>query len=151
MKQLVIGYGNPLRSDDGLGAVVIQRLCDHFPYDTDVEFVAYHQLMPELVECLRDVDRVVFVDAQEGNYSGEVIVDVVVPGDVFGAFTHNVTPESLLGSVFAWYGHSPQGYIVAVTGTNFTLGETLSPEVEAALPFLLDMIDHLLHQPLAER
>jgi hypothetical protein len=56
---LIVGYGNPLRGDDGLGWRAAERLRTVIQ-DAGVEILALHQLTPELMETLpprRSCDR----------------------------------------------------------------------------------------------
>ena len=46
---LIVGFGNPLRADDGVGWYVI-NLLQHVSFEHSVKLLACHQLMPELVE-----------------------------------------------------------------------------------------------------
>ncbi|RLE31149.1 hypothetical protein DRJ54_01095, partial [Candidatus Acetothermia bacterium] len=62
MKALVVGFGHPLRRDDGVGLWVAQRLSD-LP---GVEVIAAQALAPELVPKIATADLVVFVDARMG-------------------------------------------------------------------------------------
>lgn len=144
-KQLVIGYGNPLRGDDGVGFHVAGLLAAESLSDT-VEIRACHQLTPELVEHLRDAAQVIFVDASEGHPPGTITLQVVASEDVPGAFTHNVTPGSLLAAAQSWYGCQPECYLLSVNGEGFDLSERLSPTVTAVLPVLLAQIHRLLKQ-----
>jgi hypothetical protein len=48
---LIIGYGNPLRTDDGLGWRAAYRLAASLK-DAPVEALAVHQLTPELGEAI---------------------------------------------------------------------------------------------------
>ena len=61
MVSLVIGYGNDLRSDDGAGRVVADRLDALALPDVTVRSVI--QLTPELALEIAKFDTVVFVDA----------------------------------------------------------------------------------------
>ena len=56
---LVVGIGNELRSDDGVGIRVVRAL----PARRGVETTIVHQLTPDLVEALGRAERVLFVDA----------------------------------------------------------------------------------------
>jgi hydrogenase maturation protease len=58
---LIIGYGNPLRGDDGLGWQVAGELAKCV--DALISAVAVQQLTPELAEPVSDADLVIFVDA----------------------------------------------------------------------------------------
>ena len=60
-RTLIIGYGNPLRGDDGLGWQVASELAKCV--DALISVVAVHQLTPELAEPVSDADLVIFVDS----------------------------------------------------------------------------------------
>ncbi|MCL4804536.1 MAG: hydrogenase maturation protease, partial [Anaerolineae bacterium] len=66
---LVIGYGNPLRGDDGVGWRVVEALEESLSASS---LIAVHQLTPELAGTISEVGQVVFVDATAGNSPGEV-------------------------------------------------------------------------------
>jgi Ni,Fe-hydrogenase maturation factor len=58
---LVVGYGNDLRSDDGVGQRVAEVVATW--EISNVRSLAMHQLTPELAAELADVDVAIFVDA----------------------------------------------------------------------------------------
>ena len=61
---LVIGYGNTLRGDDGIGPAVAEAVAAlGLP---GVRVIVAHQLTPELAADLADAQLVVFVDAAVG-------------------------------------------------------------------------------------
>jgi hydrogenase maturation protease len=66
---LIIGYGNPLRGDDGLGVEVACCLKEIIR-DESVEVLSQHQLMPELADPVSRASLVVFVDARVGDTPG---------------------------------------------------------------------------------
>lgn len=147
---LIIGYGNLLRSDDGVGRHVVRHL-DVEVYRDDVDILGYHQLAPELSEPISKADLVVFIDAAEGGEPGKVTERQVEAARASGGMTHNATPESLLMAAFDLYGTKPKGLVISINGANFDYGETLSPAVEAAVPAVLRRIhqlidDHFLHE-----
>lgn len=61
MKTLVIGFGNTLRGDDGVGPLVAEQV------DTwnlrNVRSLSVHQLTPELAADIAQVETVFFIDA----------------------------------------------------------------------------------------
>src|SRR5689334_19250278 len=69
LQALVIGYGNPLRGDDGVGWVAAQRLA-HRVDQEHVATMAVHSLTPELAAALRHAELVIFIDAAEGQPAG---------------------------------------------------------------------------------
>ena len=78
-KTLIIGYGNTLRSDDGIGVWIADRIDSLHPQNVDVR--TCHQLHLELVPDLIEYDRVVLIDA---GMSGEPIaVEHVIPRPLF--------------------------------------------------------------------
>ena len=153
MKVLIIGYGNPLREDDGVGWRVVEEIerlngtaeSSIFNHQS-IEAVAYHQLMPELAETISRAERVIFVDAAEGNPPGAIGVQPVVAKPAQpGAFTHHVDPAGLLAYAAMVYGRSPAtAYLVTINAYRMGYEETLSPIIEAALPDLLTQIEKLV-------
>lgn len=140
---LVIGYGNTLRGDDGVGQYAAHKLAAKLNR-RDIEIVACHQLTPELVTSVSRAMRVIFIDACEGDTPGEVNFSKLEPLTASGAFTHNVTPEGLLGAAKELYGATPEGFLFSVCGADFEIGEHLSPVVGAALPKLVERIEQMI-------
>ena len=69
MRTLIIGIGNPLRGDDGIGLDVASEFSRELRRD-DVQVLATHQLTPELSELVSRADRVFFIDvARSGDLS----------------------------------------------------------------------------------
>jgi len=131
---LVIGYGNPLRADDGVGWQVAQRLADILPPDA-ATVIAAHQLTPELAEPISRAGLVVFVDAAADGEPGQVASrPVLLPADSALTFSHDVEPSTLLELAGALYGAGPPGVVISVAGADFGYGHDLSDVVRAALP-----------------
>lgn len=144
-KTLVLGYGNPLRGDDGLGWHAVTHLEGQVT-DPEVELMACHQLTPELAEPISHAHRVIFIDAREDGTPGEVRTEIIRPApiDPGAPFTHRWEPSTLLGMAHWLFGGSPKGVLLSVTGASFGHHEGLSAVVEAALPALLQKVhDHL--------
>src|SRR5688572_26950641 len=95
---LIIGYGNPLRQDDGVGIQVVEQLQGllHNRIPEEVEVIARHQLTPELVEPISRASYVIFVDAAESGTPGEIMELQVEHSPTPQPFTHNLTPAALL-------------------------------------------------------
>ncbi|MBI5817970.1 MAG: hydrogenase maturation protease [Verrucomicrobia bacterium] len=142
-KALIIGYGNPLRSDDGLGWHAARLLADTAAVH-DAEVVTCHQLMPELAPQISHATLVIFVDAASEGVPGRLDWRRVEPKAGTSSFAHHVSPELLLAMAKELYGCSPQAFIVSVVGGTFECGEELSPTVRAALPALVERVDDLL-------
>jgi hydrogenase maturation protease len=139
-KILVVGYGNTLRRDDGLGKVAVQRIEDIMG-DQSVKFMVMHQMGIELAEDLRDADLAIFIDAHVGDEPGTLKETEVIPDNAAPeSFSHHLSPGVLLGCVEALYGTHPETVIYSIAADSFDFGEDLSPAVEATLPTLIDKV-----------
>ncbi|EQD29207.1 hydrogenase maturation protease, partial [mine drainage metagenome] len=73
---LIIGYGNPMRGDDGAGPALVEalhkRLGDNA--DRDLEIVSCMQLTPELTHDMSRSQRVIFADASVRIPAGKVTI-----------------------------------------------------------------------------
>ena len=138
MKPLVIGLGTPLRVHDSAGqrAAELSYHCIA-PGGADVRLC--HQLTPELAELLARASLAIFVDARDGGEPGSVCA---LRASSYGEtrHTHFLTPGALLQLTRTLYGRAPQAWLVTVSAAQFEFGAPLSPEVEAALPELVDRI-----------
>lgn len=141
--RLVIGYGSPVRGDDGLGQVAAARLMQE-QWRHEVEVIACHQLTPELVEPVGRSELVIFIDVRAACPPGQITRTVVRPSTPSGAFTHHVTPASLLRGAQELYGSCPAALLFSVSAVQFDYDLALSPQVEAALPGLLSQIRRIL-------
>ena len=137
---LVIGYGNVLRSDDGVGWHVVERLAED-PRLTGSTLLHVHQLTPELALDISRATIVVLVDAQHGPDAGTCVVDRVAPDeDVATTWSHHLDPSSLTGLAIELYGNAPEVYTVGVGIASLEAGDELSPEVRMALPEIADAV-----------
>lgn len=133
LQPLIIGIGNPLRSDDGLGWAVAEQLSQDGDLGSNIHMVL--QLTPELAQWMAVADLVVLIDANHEGEPGEVHTRSVSPSAQPGAVgTHHTTPEELAALTANLYDHCPSVVIVTMTGANFNLGEQLSPLVAQKLP-----------------
>lgn len=136
---LVIAYGNPLRSDDGVGWEVARRL--EAAHDTALTVITIQQLTPELAQAVAHAGRVIFVDAAEGDVPGAWKCEQVLPlEDRVASLGHYFAPVGLLAYARAVFGSCPEAWVISIAAKSFACGEGLSAEVEAALPAVVDHI-----------
>jgi hydrogenase maturation protease len=155
---LVIGYGNSLRTDDGVGPAVARAVARW--RRPGVRTLAVHQLTPELASDLARVDRAIFVDARVADPHGDVEV-VSLPGDDVGspgadahagtvhsrrtvADGHHGDPRALLALAELAYGRRPRALLVTVPAVKLDFGEGLSSTTRARMSDALDAIRALL-------
>jgi hydrogenase maturation protease len=140
---LIIGYGNPLRGDDGVGWQAAEHLRERIR-DGKVEIVTSHQLTPEMAEPASRARVVIFIDADCDNREGEIALRRVEPDrSASELFSHQLKPEDLLGVANRLYGGRPGGVLVTVGAGTFEYGAELSEAVRTALPALVEQVQKI--------
>jgi hydrogenase maturation protease len=132
---LIIGLGNPLRSDDGVGWRAAEELEVKLS-GRGVEVITRHQLTPELADIVSGSTVVFFVDAECG-VPGTVTCSLVRPQAPIDAFSHQLSPGAVLGLAQELYGQTPLAFTFSICGECFDVGEALSPQVTVHLPDLV--------------
>jgi hydrogenase maturation protease len=134
---LVIGYGNTLRSDDGVGAKVAAAVAElALP---GVVALVRHQLTPELAEPISEARAVVFVDAA-ADASTEVQVRSLEPGSGAQLMAHAADPRTLLALAKRLFGRCPPAWWLTIPVENLGFGEELSPLARRGYQIALDKI-----------
>lgn len=136
---IVIGIGNDLRGDDGIGP----RVVDAIRARVDLETMTVQQLVPELAEKIQHARRVLFVDASLA--CDEPCLAQLEASDHRG-LGHACSPAALLAWTKLAYERQPESWLLSVPGTTFELGEGLSPQAAAHLPKALEQVESWLIQ-----
>lgn len=123
-KPIIIGFGNPLRQDDGIGWRAIDLLRSRLPNDA-AELVQCHQLLPELVPCLQDASLVLFLDAAADIRPGEVVCSYVRPRSC-GDYSHRLEPAQLMGLAEVTNRSAPPALLIRGGAMWLGCGEGLS-------------------------
>jgi hydrogenase maturation protease len=124
---LVIGYGNPLRGDDGFGGLAAGYVEKR--QIPGVEVIVSHQLNPELAELLHNRSHAIFLDAVVGDEPGTLRATPVEHCDLSSSGMHHFEPGSLLALAQAIYGQAPPATLITATARSFHHG----PEIGAAV------------------
>jgi len=141
---LVIGYGNPLRGDDGVGCVIAEELAKRISDpDSKIQVVACHQLNPELAEPIAETRAVIFIDASVELEPGEVRVTTLAP-DRFSpaAFAHSMKPSALLATASELFGQAPPAKTVGIGAASFDTGMNLTPQVRRAVSSAITAVEN---------
>ena len=127
---LIIGYGNDLRGDDGVGPQVAKAVADwHLPA---VKALAVQQLLPELAADMAQVEHVIFVDAcgQRGTSTLQLAPVVTNKKALthYGALplNHTCDPLALLTLTQTLYGRHPQAWLLQIPIEHCDLGRSFS-------------------------
>jgi hydrogenase maturation protease len=143
-KTLIVGYGNPLRSDDGFGWHVTRGLVQALA-GCEVEVMSCRQLTPEIAEPLSRCQFAIFLDADSRGTPGKLHCRTVHPASpTVEALTHRCTPAYLLASAEKLYGSRPRAVTLTVSAQTFAFGEKLSPVVSAALAGAVKRVRYLV-------
>lgn len=125
---LVIGIGNSLRGDDGVG----WRLAAELAKGAHVRCL--HQLTPELASDLAEVERALFIDAWLAPAGAAPSLQPVTPGGSEASESHRLEPAQLLSMAQVLYGAAPQASQLLVPAFAFPHGDALSPDLQRSLP-----------------
>jgi hydrogenase maturation protease len=139
---LVVGYGNTIRGDDGIGWRAVQSL-ERAGVPPHVTVMSVHQLGPELARAVADAGLVLFIDAARDGEPGQVRCRLVPVDGSASDLTHQVTPAALLALARSLYGAAPAAFEITMSGERFDVHEGLSPICDAALPRLVSLIADL--------
>jgi hydrogenase maturation protease len=143
LRILIIGIGNPLQGDDGLGRSVARDLSRELARD-NIQIFSTHQLTPEISELVSRADLVLLIDAARGEKPGTLNCVPIEPSVQTGRHSHSLSPAVILKLAQELYQRCPPAYLLTITGESFDTGETLSPPVSAALPALKAQILQLI-------
>jgi hydrogenase maturation protease len=124
---LVIGYGNTLRGDDGVGPRVAEAVeALGLP---SVVTMACHQLAPEHAETVARFRRVVFVDASVEDHEPARLRPVDA-GETTQLMAHAADPRTVLALARDLFGSTPEAWAVTIPAFDLGFGERFSPETD---------------------
>jgi hydrogenase maturation protease len=144
MKYLIVGYGNTLRSDDGAGQLVAERVANwSLP---NVRSLAVHQLTPELAEDLANADTVIFVDAVISSKQNleEIKTELLECNRKYSNSGHTEDPRSLLSLSKIVYNKVPIAYWILIPAINFEFGEEISAITQQGITQTLLAIEQII-------
>jgi hydrogenase maturation protease len=158
-RTLVIGLGNPLMGDDGIGLAALAQLQGSRQLPGGVELVDGGTWGMNLLPLIESADTVILLDAiRLGRPAGTVIE---LEGEaVPRRLAHKLSPHQIdLGEVLALAALRgtlpPRLYAIGLEPALVEMRTTLSPPVEAALPLMLarvvDRLDGLGYRPEPQR
>ncbi len=149
---LIIGYGNTLRSDDGVGQRVAELVAEwNLP---NVRSLPVHQLTPELAEPISQAELVIFVDAYPATSEQGLQVHKLADETPFPPFErgeleglnigHSGNPRSLLALSQLVYKNAPPAWWILVPAVNFEFGESFSAKTTENIQYTLAQIQQII-------
>lgn len=140
---LIVGYGNTLRRDDGVGPKVAEAVAAlDLP---GVSTLTAPQLTPELAEPIAQADRVVFVDAAVDS-PPEVRFRKLTPAESSQIMAHAADPSTLLALARDVFGGVPEAWWLTIPVEDLGFGEELSALAKEGFDIALDKIRELVLQ-----
>lgn len=144
-KTLIIGLGNPILGDDGVGIAVARELKARLPGDRAITVKELSVGGLRLMEEMAGYDRVIVVDAIKtgsrpaGTVSLLTLDDVSMP--LHAASSHDATLSCAITAGRRMGIELPEdiSFIAIEVADAGTFGENLSPEVSASLPHALQV------------
>lgn len=144
----VLGIGNPLMGDDGVGITLLEQLM-RLDLGEDVELVDGGTIGLSLLPMVLDARSLLVLDAVAGPAAGTVIQ---LSGDQLPRLLrtklspHQVGLLDVLASA-RLLGQEPSRIaVIGVVPAYVDMRVGLSPEVEAAVPRALELAQHVLRQ-----
>ncbi|MFM7642265.1 MAG: hydrogenase maturation protease [Cyanobium sp.] len=138
---LLIGIGNPLRGDDGVGPALLDALAAELGgwRTASAELKTVHQLTPELALAVVGAQRVLFLDACMASPSAEPWIERLRLPETPAEFSwllggHQWAPLHLLALAQSLYGWRGEGALLRVPAFAFPHGPSFSTPLLQALP-----------------
>lgn len=122
---LILGIGNTLRTDDGIGAYVCSRLARLPLNNTVIEYA--HQLQTEWLETLSSYEAVILVDARADDRENVSFHPLAVGTGPYTTSSHYLDAGILAALAGGMFLVSPAIRVCSIPGYDFSLGEGLSP------------------------
>ena len=139
---VIIGFGNPLRRDDGMGWKAAEILDEKIAPGT-AEIIGCHQLTPELAAKLKGAPIAIFLDAALNEIPGLVQYQQLDPQEHCGG-SHDLSPGQLLALATQVNGSAPVAFLITGGVLESHLGEGLTPLAEACAAQMADVAGWLL-------
>ena len=141
---LVLGLGNVLLEDDGVGAAAVALLREQYVVPRDVQVLDGGTLGLSLLPYLQSADAVILVDAVRTDAPAGSLVrlsgDEVAPAVATRLSPHQVGVADLLDGA-RWLGHYPsQVTLLGLVPESMELVVGLSEDVRSSLPTLVDRV-----------
>lgn len=133
----IVGIGNILRSDDGVGAYVCARLDEMSLHN--VSTLVVHQLDPGILDDLMYYEHIVLVDASVNGK--EIEFSALAPTEEQAQSSSHHVNATMLGALSRRiYKKELSLYLCAIRGEDFSIGNNLSGRATARAEEVISLI-----------
>lgn len=144
-KIIVLGVGNLLLTDEGIGVRAVEQFERQYALPPGVEVIDGGTAGMEMLEALENLDHLIIVDCARFNKPPATVF--VLHGDEVPSFfklkisPHQIGISDVLGSLI-FVGRSPADLsLIGIQPVLIETGMTLTPEVEALIP---EIVAHIV-------
>ena len=142
-KTVILGVGNLLLSDEGVGVHVINKMMDmHFPPDIELSEGGVDGL--RLMNLVVGVDRLIVIDAVKGGGSPGSIYkfrpeEFVTRTDTSKLSVHQVGILEVI-RLSGLVGKLPETTIIGVEPKSIEMGMELTPKIQSKVPRIIELV-----------
>jgi hydrogenase maturation protease len=142
-KTVILGVGNLLLSDEGVGVHVINEMMDmHFP--PDIELIEGGVDGLRLMNLVVGIDRLIVVDAVKGGGSPGSIYrfspeEFATHADTSKMSVHQVGILEVI-RLSGLVGKLPETTIIGVEPKSVEMGMELTPEIQSKVPRIIELV-----------
>jgi hydrogenase maturation protease len=151
---LILGVGNLLLSDEGIGVHVAQRMM-RMELSPEVHVVEGGTDGFGLVNVILEADRMILIDAVKGGgQPGSIyrfdISDCPPYPDLFKTSVHQISILEVI-NLSSLIGPTPQATIIGIEPHCLDMGMVLSPQIEAKIPKIIQMVQEEIEVSLGKQ
>ena len=141
---IVLGVGNELLSDEGIGVHVIKALQKENSLPPEVEVMEGGTDGFGLINIITDTDRLIVIDSLKGGSEAGTLYKFDIedaPGtpDLFKTSVHQIGILEVI-NLSSLIGKTPKTTVIGVEPKSITMGMELSEEVKEKIPRVIELI-----------
>ncbi len=134
--KVVLSIGNPIKSDDNIGNIVLERI-----EIGNVLKIAAETTPENFMERLKEFDEIIIIDAlQFEGRAGDVRVFRLGEIEANLSSTHNI-PIKMINDVL----ENPRIYVIGIKPKNIDFGEKLSEDLEDRLDEISRKVEKIIN------
>lgn len=145
-KILVLGVGNELLSDEGIGIHTVKQINKMNIFPPEIEVFEGGTDGFGLINLIIETDFLVVVDCLKGgNEPGTLykfdVEDAPNSPDIFKTSFHQIGILEVI-NLSSLIGKTPKTTVIGVEPKSIATGMTLSPEIEAKIPRIIELVQN---------
>ena len=150
MKIAIIGIGNILLKDEGIGVRVVQKLMSDYSFPPNVQLIDGGTLGPHLLNHIKGFDEIIVIDAVQGGEKPGTLYKFLldqIPLEITAKLsTHQIGVLEVLNQA-KLLGERPKVTIVGIEPQDISpWGMELTPAIKDKIPAVINIILSELEQ-----